>query len=221
MLGAMLLSIVFIILDVCSVTDAMRSSLPVGLNPFWKLSFVFKCLTDSVILDDFKTALDRLRAFKISRLGSFAQDNSDVRTRDNGSLVNTWEALAAEAQARGRSIPSPDGDRGPFRFPVYKTRRRSRSKEHNEHKDSVVAPTEPLRKSSNDILGAEDVEEKDFEEISRIKKMERARLSADRYDMQPQDIERLSGEREYYRALREMSDASPPTSPTFNRRSRE
>lgn len=28
-----------------------------------QLSFVFKCLTDTVILDDFKTALDRLRHY--------------------------------------------------------------------------------------------------------------------------------------------------------------
>jgi hypothetical protein len=218
MLGAMLLSIIFIVLDVCSVTDAMRSSLPVGLNPFWKMSFVFKCLTDSVILDDFKTALDRLRAFKISRLGSFAQDNSDRRTRDDGNLVNTWEELAAEAQARG-ALPSPDGDRGPFHFRGFKIRSRSRSKEHKEHKDSVVAPTEPLRKSSSDITGAQDVMEKDFEDL-RIKKMESARLSAERYDMQSQDVEHLAEERDYYRALREVSDASPPTSPTFPRHSR-
>src|SRR5271168_266609 len=65
MLGAMVLSICFIVLDVLSVTSVLKDSLPVGINPFWKLSFVFKCLTDAVVLDDFKTALDRLRAFKI------------------------------------------------------------------------------------------------------------------------------------------------------------
>lgn len=93
MLIAMALSIIFIILDVLSVTEAFKSVLPVGINPFWKLSFVFKCLTDSVVLDDFKTALDRLRAFKISRLGSFAIDNADRRHRDLRDTVhqtNQW-----------------------------------------------------------------------------------------------------------------------------------
>lgn len=93
MLGAMALSIMFIILDVLSVTEAFQSVLPVGINPFWKLSFVFKCLTDSVVLDDFKTALDRLRAFKISRLGSFAIDDSDQRTKEHTQTVydtNHW-----------------------------------------------------------------------------------------------------------------------------------
>ena len=93
MLVAMGLSIIFIVLDVLSVTDAFQSVLPVGINPFWKLSFVFKCLTDSVVLDDFKTALDRLRAFKISRLGSFALDNADRRNKEHQDAVvesNRW-----------------------------------------------------------------------------------------------------------------------------------
>lgn len=88
MLLAMCLSIIFIVLDVLSVTEAFQSVLPVGINPFWKLSFVFKCLTDCVVLDDFKTALDRLRAFKISRLGSFAIDNSDHRSKEHRDMLN-------------------------------------------------------------------------------------------------------------------------------------
>jgi hypothetical protein len=90
MVGAMILSIVFIIVDVLSVTSALQSSLPVGINPFWKLSYVFKCLTDTVILDDFKTALDRLRAFKMSRLGTFDMDDSDNKPNDR--MRNVWDA---------------------------------------------------------------------------------------------------------------------------------
>ena len=44
---------------------------------FVKLSYVFKCLTDCVILDDFKTALDRLRAYKIGRLNSIGLADAD------------------------------------------------------------------------------------------------------------------------------------------------
>ncbi len=107
MLVAMFVSIVFIVLDICSVTSALKSDLPDGLNPFWKLAFVFKCLTDSVILDDFKTALDRLRAYKISRLGSFAIDDSDRRSRGNGVLDNMWARAVAP---NGVPAVSPDGD---------------------------------------------------------------------------------------------------------------
>lgn len=119
MLGAMIISICFIVLDVLSVTSALKSALPVGINPFWKLSFVFKCLTDSVVLDDFKTALDRLRAYKLSRLGSFAMDGTDARAKqhmEDVSRANNWRTpspTAEKAQPLGPlpSIPkSPDGD---------------------------------------------------------------------------------------------------------------
>lgn len=94
MLGALFLSVCFILLDILSVTSVLSSVLPTGINPFWKLSFVFKCLTDSVVLDDFKTALDRLRAFKISRLGSFAIDPTDMRNKEHQDDVrsaNNWK----------------------------------------------------------------------------------------------------------------------------------
>lgn len=66
LLVAMLISIAFTILDILAVTDALKKDLPAGIDPFWELAFVFKLLTDAVILDDFKTALDRLRALTIS-----------------------------------------------------------------------------------------------------------------------------------------------------------
>ncbi len=81
-----------------------------GINPFWKLSFVFKCLTDSVVLDDFKTALDRLRAFKISRLGSFAVDNAENGRALPTDSANDWPG-SHERRKPGTSVPSsPDGD---------------------------------------------------------------------------------------------------------------
>jgi hypothetical protein len=67
MMLAMVLSIIFTIIDICAVTDTLKSVLPIGINPFWKLAFVFKLLTDSVILDDFKTALDKLSRYNLSR----------------------------------------------------------------------------------------------------------------------------------------------------------
>jgi hypothetical protein len=95
MLVSMCLSIVFIALDVISVTGALRSAMPLGINPFWKvctpsvsagsifvplvfradrwciiqLCFMFKCLCDTIILDDFKTALDKLSAKWLVRQG--------------------------------------------------------------------------------------------------------------------------------------------------------
>lgn len=93
LLAAMCLSIAFLLLDILSVVSVLRSALPTGINPFWKvssppstephhtprplvadhpppeqLSFSFKCLTDTVILDDFKTALDKMHEIKMRGL---------------------------------------------------------------------------------------------------------------------------------------------------------
>ncbi|KAF2179083.1 hypothetical protein K469DRAFT_597677 [Zopfia rhizophila CBS 207.26] len=222
MLGAMLLSIIFIVLDICSVTSAFKSTLPVGINPFWKLSFVFKCLTDSVVLDDFKTALDRLRAFKISRLGSFSQDNSDRRSRNDGNLVASWEEMAAEAERRP-AMPSPDGDyikRG--HFPGFKSHRKQR--EHREHKDSVISPDQPHCDSSSKSLKPEDIVPSALEDPP-LRSMEAAHTNEKRRnwaDIGLQDAGHLAEESDYCQALREVEGHSRPVSPTmsFPRRSR-
>jgi hypothetical protein len=72
---AMILSIVFTVFDICAVTGALGSALPIGINPFWKLAFVFKLLTDSVILDDFKTALDKLSHYNLSKIEEQTAEN--------------------------------------------------------------------------------------------------------------------------------------------------
>lgn len=46
LLGAMCFSVCFMILDILAVTHVIGGrGLPDGINPFWKLSFIFKCLT--------------------------------------------------------------------------------------------------------------------------------------------------------------------------------
>lgn len=75
LLATMVIGVLFIIIDVLSVTHVIKGSgLPDGINPFWKMAFAFKCFTDTIILDDFKTALDRLKQFKLQRIGSVPSD---------------------------------------------------------------------------------------------------------------------------------------------------
>jgi len=66
----MCLSIGFIVVDILSVTPVLSVGLPDGINPFWKFAFVFKCFTDTIILDDFKTALDKLKNYRLEKLGT-------------------------------------------------------------------------------------------------------------------------------------------------------
>lgn len=75
LLASMILSICFLVVDILAVTHAIPSTgLPDGINPFWKLAYVFRCLTDMIVLDDFKTALDRLKEYKMQRMGSVLSD---------------------------------------------------------------------------------------------------------------------------------------------------
>jgi hypothetical protein len=222
MLAAMILSIIFLVLDILSVTDALKSSLPLGINPFWKLSFVFKCLTDSVVLDDFKTALDRLRAYKISRLGSYSGDINDRRHRSHRDVALQWDQIGTASQHTD-SLPSPDGDyiqrdRWPqFKRPKFhhknpdknKDREREREKgPDKEHKDSVVDPHSANGASSRSTR------ESVVEELP-LRQMESA-LVSHREDDRWDDVEAAmhrQEEVEYGAALREVSAPSPPSSP--------
>lgn len=151
MIASMFLSIIFIILDILSVTNQFKTSLPVGINPFWKLSFVFKCLTDMVVLDDFKTALDRLRAFKLSRMGSYIPTDSDIR--NNGEdFYKRWQQRAAgnSRQSGDASFHSPEGElvnTGYFSSGERSSSRPPKDSDDDlaKHKDSLVAPDDTSR----------------------------------------------------------------------------
>ena len=68
LLLCMTLSVISIIVDLLSVIPVI----PIGvINPFWKFAFVFKCFTDSIILDDFKSALDKLSRHRMSQILPF------------------------------------------------------------------------------------------------------------------------------------------------------
>ena len=111
MMLAMVLSIVFTIIDICAVTGTLKSSLPIGINPFWKLAFVFKLLTDAVILDDFKTALDKLSRYNLSRLedqlGDDWPSSKNMAThRERASRPPVPPNATAVADGRPRSSES-------------------------------------------------------------------------------------------------------------------
>lgn len=90
LLLAMCFSICFIIVDILSVTHViMGSGNPDGINPWWKLAFVFKCLTDTVILDDFKTALDRLKKYRAKRMASVDMDALDGTMLGGSAAMGT------------------------------------------------------------------------------------------------------------------------------------
>jgi hypothetical protein len=116
MLLAGILSVIFFVLGICAVTGTLKLGLPNGLNTFWKMSLVFKCLTDCVILDDFKVVLDRLRAYKLSRIESSARGTSNRPTRENTRQARSWEDMRAGDLERGNLRRTLEASIEPFRF---------------------------------------------------------------------------------------------------------
>lgn len=203
MLLAMLLSIVFIILDICTVTGALKLPGTTGINPFWKLAFVFKCLTDSVVLDDFKMALDRLRAFRISRLGSFSGDMSDSRSRNDGNLVATWEQMEREANVL-QTVRSPDGDYIHSSMFPFKPKRARRHR-----KPSVVPEENNMFHDPNAGMDPEDIVPSALGDdvMGRANGISPAHKRQHQFidDMQGRrDSRQMSAENDYAEALREV-----------------
>ncbi|EMC97347.1 hypothetical protein BAUCODRAFT_67965 [Baudoinia panamericana UAMH 10762] len=103
LLGSMLVSICFIVVDILAVTHVVSGpGLPDGINPFWKIAFVFKCLTDTIILDDFKTALDRLKQYRLERMGSVLSDN----IRGDFQHVDYTQRKKVDGSQEMRGIPA-------------------------------------------------------------------------------------------------------------------
>lgn len=80
LLFSMCLSIIFIILEVLAVTPVFSIG---GINPYWKFASVFKCFTDTVILDDFKSALDKLSHHRMNMINNvpFGSNHTGVNYR--------------------------------------------------------------------------------------------------------------------------------------------
>lgn len=101
----MCLSIIFIILDVLAVTSVLDLG---GLNPFWKIAFVFKCFTDTIILDDFKTALDKLSQYRQKKIrASFSFSDPDNGALDSHSARQSVQ-VNENGELRMSSGVSPD-----------------------------------------------------------------------------------------------------------------
>lgn len=75
LLAAIALALGFTIVDIIS-SIVPGLSLTDGINPYWKLALVFKCLTDNIMLDDFKSVLQRLGAVKLDGTSNAMQPNS-------------------------------------------------------------------------------------------------------------------------------------------------
>lgn len=64
---AVFLAICFTIIDLVATVTRNKLGGVDGIDPYWKLSLVCKCLTDAIMLDDFRTELKRIGANKVGQ----------------------------------------------------------------------------------------------------------------------------------------------------------
>jgi hypothetical protein len=80
------------------------------INPYWKLALVFKCLTDNILLDDFKSVLQRLGDLKVDGTTAMLPNSMVLKPSEkSGSADYHHEEAFAESSSRVRR-ERPSGD---------------------------------------------------------------------------------------------------------------
>ena len=116
LLAAIILAMIFTIMDITASIVKFGGS--DGINPYWKLSLVFKGLTDTIMLDDFKTELKRIGIRRMqrddARRGTIAltmddDDDEQHRMYDNDKAQRRESELSNNHQ---EFVPNGDQEFG-------------------------------------------------------------------------------------------------------------
>ncbi|KAJ9652293.1 hypothetical protein H2198_008427 [Neophaeococcomyces mojaviensis] len=144
--ASIILALIFTGLDISASIHSFIGSTD-GINPFWKLSLVFKCLTDAILLDDFKTELKRLGLKRMKRDEKGRQSHALVLD-DDDRLNSDDEAYMHYSNG---SISGPVLNGHAFRHSVsHHGRRKSDDMEGSEQVEFMQAlHTHPSQLSSD------------------------------------------------------------------------
>ncbi|KAJ4308420.1 hypothetical protein N0V94_009357 [Neodidymelliopsis sp. IMI 364377] len=96
MLLCMFLSIAFLLTD--AAVSAARVTSSSGINPYWRFALVFKCASDTIFLDDFKSVLDDIVQRKFSSANGTVHRGSTIGM-SSGHDLDEREPDLAEASA--------------------------------------------------------------------------------------------------------------------------
>lgn len=171
MLLCMLFSIIFLITDV--VVSAAKLTASSGINPYWRFALVYKCASDTIFLDDFKSVLDDIVARKFSSATDGVNRGSIARSPNRHSGGGGGRSRKrSHSNQRGEDFIETVSLEDPFRRPIYtsisstqsnpskskylnpfsKERRTSIPKIHVQHETSVTSET---RKPSHESWGSD------------------------------------------------------------------
>lgn len=165
MLLCMIISIVFLATDVA--VSAAKVTANSGINPYWRFALVFKCASDTIFLDDFKSVLDDIVARKFSSAGGGVHRGS-VASPPAGSNG----ARKQSASGRGDEFIECSSLEAPMHRPVHtsvssshstapaskylnpfsKERKTSVPKIHVQHETTI---TSQARKPSSESWGSD------------------------------------------------------------------
>ena len=87
------LSIAFLLTD--AAVSAARVTASSGINPYWRFALVFKCASDTIFLDDFKSVLDDIVHRK------FSSANGTVHRGSNVGMSSSHDARKFSHSSRG------------------------------------------------------------------------------------------------------------------------
>ena len=141
LLVSMFLSIVFIVVDVCASVIPHFSN-TVGINPYWKFALIFKCFCDTIILDDFKTALEKLRRGVFETYETVRYDDGEDTETGNSRRGGVDRGGNRPNRPRTMSIPvSPTATREfrkkSYTFPKFGST--SPSKGQSDHLETATS----------------------------------------------------------------------------------
>ncbi|PSN60897.1 hypothetical protein BS50DRAFT_505199 [Corynespora cassiicola Philippines] len=105
MLGCMFLSIAFLLTDVG--VNAAQITAASGINPYWRFALVFKCASDTIFLDDFKSVLDEIVARKFSSTGGTVHRGSVSAAHSMAHQENEFIECARLPITTNISSPQP------------------------------------------------------------------------------------------------------------------
>ncbi|KAL5115862.1 hypothetical protein ACEQ8H_006264 [Pleosporales sp. CAS-2024a] len=107
MLLCMAISIVFLLTDV--VVSAAKLTASSGINPYWRFALVFKCASDTIFLDDFKSVLDDIVARKFNPTRNDVRRTSVTRSphRDGDSGKRSHSVNRGETFIECSSLEDP------------------------------------------------------------------------------------------------------------------
>ncbi|KAF1845122.1 uncharacterized protein K460DRAFT_385730 [Cucurbitaria berberidis CBS 394.84] len=112
MLLCMIISIAFLLVDV--VVSAAKLSANSGINPYWRFALVFKCASDTIFLDDFKSVLDDIVARKLSSKNTAGRHGSVGGSGGSGQKL-------ARSVSRGAELIECTALEQPTLTPVHTT----------------------------------------------------------------------------------------------------